>query len=245
MDDKQFISGIYNYCDRWCQKCDFSDRCEIYFEERKHYNALENKDDFLAIVSQNLNKVKEMLIQMAQERGIDLDDLDDEAYVKHQQKNKEARTHDLSQNAMDYANQTQNWFQENDHLEVYKQGFENSIELGIDLDESDRALRLMDEASNIIKWYLYQIHIKLSSAIRNYPHDPQFEDEVQNMHHSSAKIAMIGIESSMKAWHTLLELLGDEEDFILHIIIQLQHLKTRIHKKFPLLKTYKRPFFED
>jgi hypothetical protein len=246
MEDKQFISGIYNYCDRWCERCDFSDRCEIYFEERKNYNALQNKDDFIAIVSQNLSKAKELLIKMAEERGIDVDDLeDDEAYKKHRQKSKEARGHALSQHAMDYANQVHEWFQENDHLEIYKQRLEKNIELGIDLDESDKALRLIDEASNIINWYLFQMHIKLSSAIRYYPHDPEFEDEIQNMHHSSAKIAFIGLENSMKAWHTLLELLKDEEDFILHIIIHLQKLKAQTHKEFPLLRNYKRPFFED
>jgi len=23
----QFISGIYNYCDRWCERCSFTSRC--------------------------------------------------------------------------------------------------------------------------------------------------------------------------------------------------------------------------
>lgn len=25
--NKNFISGIYNYCDRWCERCAFTARC--------------------------------------------------------------------------------------------------------------------------------------------------------------------------------------------------------------------------
>src|SRR5262245_42488705 len=27
---KGFIVGIYNYCDRWCETCDFTSRCELF-----------------------------------------------------------------------------------------------------------------------------------------------------------------------------------------------------------------------
>ncbi len=28
--DPRFISGIYNYCDRWCERCNFTSRCLTY-----------------------------------------------------------------------------------------------------------------------------------------------------------------------------------------------------------------------
>ncbi|MDB5210640.1 MAG: hypothetical protein JWQ30_1467, partial [Sediminibacterium sp.] len=27
---EEFISGIHNYCDRWCERCTFTNRCSIY-----------------------------------------------------------------------------------------------------------------------------------------------------------------------------------------------------------------------
>lgn len=27
--DERFISGIYNYCDRWCERCPLGHRCMI------------------------------------------------------------------------------------------------------------------------------------------------------------------------------------------------------------------------
>src|SRR5262252_2232540 len=29
-----FISGIYNYCDRWCERCGFTSRCLLYATEQ-------------------------------------------------------------------------------------------------------------------------------------------------------------------------------------------------------------------
>lgn len=28
--DPRFIPGIYNYCDRWCERCPLSNRCLTY-----------------------------------------------------------------------------------------------------------------------------------------------------------------------------------------------------------------------
>jgi hypothetical protein len=246
MSQNSFISGIYNHCDRWCERCKFTDRCKIFFEDRKQFNALEDKEDYLSIVSQNLGNVIEMLQKMAEERGIDLEDLKDgEAYDKEKQKAKKTRNHPLALIALDYMQSVEKWFNTNDHLQACKENYLHNVDLGVNLEESDRALRLIDEASNIIHWYLFQIHIKLSSAVRYYPHDPNFEDELNNMHHSSAKIALIGIENSMKAWQSLSAYLKNEEDFILETLLKLQQLKTKIHQQFPLLYKYKRPFFDE
>ena len=31
-ESSHFIAGIYNYCDSWCQKCPFSERCLVFAE---------------------------------------------------------------------------------------------------------------------------------------------------------------------------------------------------------------------
>lgn len=245
MSEKDFIPGIYNHCDRWCERCDYTQHCRLYYDERKQYNAIEDKEDFVAIVSQSLDKALNIIQQIAEERGIDLDDIDDEDFEKEQQITDDARNHPIAKMAMTYAMDVENWFKTNNQLESLKKEYLNNIDLGVDADKSDKALRLLDEALNIINWYEFQIHVKLSSAIRYYPHNPDFENEMQNMHHSSAKIALIGIENSMKAWQNLLELLKDEEDFILKMLLHLQQLKEKTHQQFPLLHNYKRPVFND
>ncbi len=35
VSDFRYISGSYNYCDRWCEKCQFTSRClECFLEEK-------------------------------------------------------------------------------------------------------------------------------------------------------------------------------------------------------------------
>jgi len=33
--DPRFISGVYNYCDRWCERCPLTSRCLTYTMERE------------------------------------------------------------------------------------------------------------------------------------------------------------------------------------------------------------------
>ncbi len=34
---ENFIPGIYNYCDRWCERCPFTDRCMNYAMEKRRW----------------------------------------------------------------------------------------------------------------------------------------------------------------------------------------------------------------
>ena len=33
-EDPRFIEGIYNYCDRWCERCAFTERCSLIAVQR-------------------------------------------------------------------------------------------------------------------------------------------------------------------------------------------------------------------
>ena len=35
VNDPRFIPGIYNYCNRWCERCRFADRCSLNAEKRR------------------------------------------------------------------------------------------------------------------------------------------------------------------------------------------------------------------
>ena len=34
-EEKDYIEGIYNYCDRWCEKCGFTAHCYLFTQESK------------------------------------------------------------------------------------------------------------------------------------------------------------------------------------------------------------------
>src|SRR5207249_9726634 len=83
--ESRFISGVYNYCDRWCEQCRFNDRCRVYDQERamkeRHEILGDDPDDpevVMQDVGANLAEAMGMLQQMADEMGIDFDAAADE-----------------------------------------------------------------------------------------------------------------------------------------------------------------------
>ncbi len=44
VQDPKYIPGIYNYCDRWCERCQFTSRCLNHSIEEKQNCKLEEID---------------------------------------------------------------------------------------------------------------------------------------------------------------------------------------------------------
>ncbi|HEX7777658.1 MAG TPA: hypothetical protein VF424_00380 [Vicinamibacterales bacterium] len=40
-----FIAGVYNYCDRWCERCRFQTRCRLYRDTRRMEEFMEGRLD--------------------------------------------------------------------------------------------------------------------------------------------------------------------------------------------------------
>ena len=72
--DEQFISGIHNYCDRWCERCAFTARCQTYAlegEQDERSGPAEGLNDaFWKRLETSLQKSKDMITRLAQEQGI-------------------------------------------------------------------------------------------------------------------------------------------------------------------------------
>jgi hypothetical protein len=43
-NNPDLISGIYNYCDRWCERCPLTSRCLVYATEQEDGDSLESRD---------------------------------------------------------------------------------------------------------------------------------------------------------------------------------------------------------
>ena|SRR5438093_6007790 len=79
--DPRFISGIYNYCDRWCERCTLSDRCLTYAMERSEDDPDEwgrardlSNEKFWDNLHRQLQATIETVRADAKARGIDLDE---------------------------------------------------------------------------------------------------------------------------------------------------------------------------
>ena len=58
--DPRYIPGIYNYCDRWCERCQFTSRCLNCTLEEEQFGNLQENDELNEVFWQ---KLSEMLIK--------------------------------------------------------------------------------------------------------------------------------------------------------------------------------------
>lgn len=244
----KFIPGIFNYCDRWCERCDFSSKCSVYAREEQRDKTNDNNPDaFIEQVSENFKLAMEMLLEMAEEKGIDLNAIDDTEYEQEERLLEEfADNHVLSLQSKEYSTLLRKWFEENETtLEKLTENINQSIELGLANQDSLKGFQSMKDTTEIIHWYSFQIHVKLMRALRHGKPDLSFEDTIQNDANGSAKVALIGTERSLGAWGVLHRQLPEQEDEILNILILLEKIRKGIFDTFPQVNAFVRPGFDE
>lgn len=231
MSLEQYIPGIFNYCDRWCEKCNATEYCRLYAREQKNELDTGEIDEkhLYRQIEQSLKESKELVEQEAAKRGIDLDTLvDDTDFSELADRQNRAEKHDLFKYSRDYYRMTHKL------LEIaYKNtgGFEKTV---------DSQPINGNEAIEVITFYSLLIHSKI---VRSLTHDPEFDEVDQpNDAEGSAKVALIGIKKSMAAWSSLVETKEYvEEDDALDQIGLLKSIEDLLQKEFPAAEGFFRP----
>jgi hypothetical protein len=77
--DPKYISGIYNYCDRWCERCQFTSRClncTIVDETAGDLKSIDRaNEDFWKQLFEILGETLAMVQEMARETGVDIENI--------------------------------------------------------------------------------------------------------------------------------------------------------------------------
>ena len=72
-----FISGIYNYCDRWCELCPFTSRCLNFALGEEQFADPEardiNNEAFWQKLTETFQVTLDMLKEMAEQEGVELE----------------------------------------------------------------------------------------------------------------------------------------------------------------------------
>jgi len=250
---RRFISGIYNYCDRWCERCSFTSRCLTYAIDSEDSNDPSSRDLNNKIFWEKLHAIfrqtTEMLNELASEMGVDLTSLDKESLsesVSHQID--EADNHALVRASRQYIQMADEWFESEYSLFEQKEDELNSL-LGIGIDETrfHSKARSIRDAVEIIRWYQHQIYVKLKRALtRDDSINEDMEDVIfERDSIGSAKVALIGIDRSIGAWGKLHEHFPERTDSILDILVYVNRLRRRVEQLFPQARNFKRLGFDD
>jgi len=227
--ENNFIPGIFNYCDRWCERCPLTARCRVYAmgQERPDDEPNQRQEVFRRNLQNIFTETKEMLREAAAERGIDIDALDlEEAGKIIEQKRRTVEQQYLMKFAEKYTRQASLFIQAQDLS-----------------DETIEPTQL--EMLQIIGWYHFFIAAKINRALyaeADYEEDADF-DAFRNDGDGSIKIALIAIDRSIIAWGVLLT--NETHREIKPLIQLLETLRRMCEEKFPNARDFLRPGFDE
>ena len=110
----EMISGIYNYCDRWCERCSFTSRCANYAISEQNQSEQKSDPENKAFWDE-LHNVFQMTLEMvkdsAEEFGIDLNAVDNENYEEDRKQQDELTSaHNCVRLSKDYISLVNDWF---------------------------------------------------------------------------------------------------------------------------------------
>ncbi len=237
----KFIPGIYNYCDRWCERCTMSSKCLNYAHEQAmkeeatdpETNDISN-EKFWESLRMSFEVTHELIAEDAKRLGIDLDNLPDIEV-------KEPKKKPVEIIAEDYSKKIYKWLTANN--DKLKQKAEQLLLVNPD-DET--ALKFAD-AWEVVQWYSVFISAKVHRA--HFDLDERLEDEedeynVFSDNLGSAKIAIIGINRSMEALSAMYSHMPEDEDVYLGYLSQLSKIRKLMFETFPDVMEFKRPGFD-
>jgi len=237
VEEKRFIPGIYNYCDRWCERCPQTSRCLNFSISEEEFSDPEAQDirneAFWNKLSGIFEEALELLKEAAQKWEIDLETLSSmDDIEKMKEKNKDADNHLLCRAAKSYGKMVKDWFREREGLLL-----ETTVvaKEGVDLEE----------AFEVIQWYQYFIGAKVTRAIRGkMEEEEEGADEYPSDSDGSAKVALIAIDRSISAWAVISHYNHHDAESVFKMISFLDRLSQAVEETFPHARSFIRPGFD-
>jgi hypothetical protein len=234
-NNPDLISGIYNYCDRWCERCPLTSRCLVYATEQEDDNSFPGNDLRNEAFWQKLNAIfqetRGMIVEWAKEAGMNLNGSNDEDESRQHRKRQLVDNHPLTRAGKKYANAASDWFRELDHAFEVPENFEQ-----------------LEDAREVVQWYQYQIAVKTMRALSGRKEELEEDPEIAEFPRDSdgsAKVAMIGVDRSIAAWRLMQLSLPERATSIVPLILQLERLRNRLEKAFPEARGFVRPGFDE
>jgi hypothetical protein len=250
---QKFIPGIYNYCDRWCERCTFTSRCRNYESTSKlSPEQLDiNNKAFWDNISSNFSKAIQLLHKAAKEHGIDLDKPmtkeEEQQYEKRESFLKKAtENHELIKLCRKYEKIASPFLNKSEEFVNKTKELASELDMGLKTEaQVVHSVANIGDCLDIIQWYLFFIEAKLQRALHGKLDELEEKYDFPKDSDGSAKISIIAIERSMNAWLKLYEGMPSSEDVALHSLSILSQLKQKSLEEFPNAMQFKRPGFDD
>ena len=231
---KRYIDFISAYCDSRCERCAFTERCSHFAVKSALAMCDGDMKAALELAVGPARKVggppqKSLSERMAEQIGDyepsekELEEIGREMDERRERISRAA----AAEASLDYAVAAHRWLDAHDRA-----------------GQADPAVA---EAIDVIGWDSHLIHVKIMRALDGhdeYPNGAPFEENaVQSDWNGSAKVALLSIERSERAWRAIADATGDEAAAVL--AGSLADLRDTTTKQFPRAMEFRRPGFDD
>lgn len=255
-DKPHFIDGVYNYCDRWCERCPLTSRCHLFVIE-KHIQAEKktrpiDAGTFWDAMNDLFDEQAPEAFNAFDEFGIEFpddDEADQDMASRMEARHEAAHEHPLARKSREYASRAKRWLERHAAMLL-----SNSTPEASDLGEGEANAEQgreptvinLNDAIKVVHWYECQIGIKLMRALTQDPDaEEQFdEDPIQNDANGSAKVSLLGIRRSLAAWHFIRQHMPGQSDELLDFMLTLNRIRRGIQHRFPHAQAFVRPGFD-
>ena len=256
----KFISGIFNYCDAWCDRCAFTRRCrnfamreEIRASGRAEARSDEDNASFWNSIDGVFASARKQLDSLeagrfADEFAMDWDEPDeDEMRAFHQREeaaSRAAHAHPLMVAAGKYRDGVAQW------LESAKPDIAASVgdiiaqakhEFEVTAGTARREFEALEEMMDVITWYHTLLQSKTYRFVRDILEDGPASGLDGEDTLGTAKLLLVSLDRSISAWMQIREYLPSQEDRILGFLVALDKLRRGIEKAAPAARAYLRP----
>ncbi|REJ90210.1 MAG: hypothetical protein DWQ34_17760 [Planctomycetota bacterium] len=255
----QYIDGVFNYCDRWCERCPLTARCRLFaiqeeFQRSDDLNAAFWKvfDNLADRESASWSEELDQVGEAEHESWLPgLDDWTPSEFERIEEDDPAARL------ACAYRLAADHWL---------KQEPDSDAEPSVEVTAAPHEIR-REDALEVVSWYAPQIGVKLIRALSSQAEleeEQRFRDDVDmgalitegdelrdasleaatDDRDGSAKVALIGIERSLGAWTVLRGYYSKHDATIREFQKMLARLRRHIDEHIPGARTFQRPGFE-
>ena len=222
-----FISGIFNYCDRWCETCAFTSHCGLFADMAEVEGALDPNFKAIAdapplpeeVSPEPPEWLQELIEEMNQAARAPVSKEEIERCRPHVRAEHES----INDRAHAYSDQVHAWLHARDFFSAH--------------DPNDPRA--------VIGWFHTLLPAKIYRALTGLADDVPEERDWPPDHDGSAKVALLGIERSHAAWLQLVDSGLASRSAADTFIEDLVWLGENLERVFPRARTFVRPAFDE
>ena len=224
------IHGIFNWCDRWCERCSKTDNCTVYKTSTRLPS--DNPDDFFKSLSMMFDATIDMMKEYCEKNDIDFETLkDSDIECEYDRRKYQISNEDSVALAKQYGNLVKRWL---DSLNS-----KNPVGMEVRLQDS-----VLSDCLEVVQWYQYLLQVKMQRALSAQKDEAELELEPYDSL-GTAKLLLVSIERNIGSWGYIYQKFPDDEDEILAILICLQKLGKKVEQLFPDARTFIRPGLDE